>query len=77
MIHKEDDNKRTGLNFPALLQLERTLSIKHLVSSNNGFSKTSDEWKSPIIFFPRKASLGATKLEHSARTMANDWNKYG
>lgn len=76
MVRKEDDNKRTGLNLPALLQLERTHSVKNLESSNHGFSKTNDEWRSPIIFFPRKATLGATKLHHLARTMASDWNKF-
>ncbi|KAL8116053.1 hypothetical protein AgCh_022515 [Apium graveolens] len=76
MIRKEDDNKRTGLNFPAVLQLERTLSVKHLESSYDGYSKKNNEWRSPIIFFPKKATLGDTKLHHRARTMASNWNKF-
>ncbi|KAL1826704.1 hypothetical protein ACET3Z_005116 [Daucus carota] len=74
MIRKEDDNKRTGLNFPALLQLERTLSVKHLDTSNDSFRKTGKDWRSPIIFFPRKD--GATKLQRPAMMMASDWNKF-
>ncbi|KAK1357278.1 hypothetical protein POM88_050534 [Heracleum sosnowskyi] len=75
-IRTEDDNKKRGSNFPALLQLERTVSVKHVESPNDDFNKTSNEWKSPIIFFPRKTAPGATKLQHPARMTANDWKKF-
>lgn len=75
-IRTEDDNKKRGSNFPTLLQPERTLSVKHVESPTDGFSKTSNEWKSPIIFFPRKTAPGATKLQHPARMTASDWKKF-
>lgn len=75
-IRTEDDNQKRGSNFPALLHLERTLSVKHVESPKDGFSKTSNEWKSPIIFFPRKTAPGATKLQHPARMTPSDWGKF-
>ncbi|XP_074356931.1 uncharacterized protein LOC141696714 [Apium graveolens] len=75
-LRMEDDNKERGSNFPALLQLERTLSVKHVESPKDAFNKTSNEWRSPIIFFPRKTTPGGTKLQHPARMTASDWKKF-
>ncbi|KAL1827557.1 hypothetical protein ACET3Z_005969 [Daucus carota] len=75
-IRKADDNRKRGPNFPALSQLERTLSVKHVESPKDSFGKAGNEWKSPIIFFPRKTAPGATKLQHPARMTASDWKKF-
>lgn len=71
---RSDYNKRSSS--PAQPRLGRTLSIHHLESADYDFKKPSTGWKNPIIFLPRKATLGATKLHHPARLTANEWKRF-
>ncbi|KAI3450405.1 hypothetical protein Pfo_007070 [Paulownia fortunei] len=56
---ESDDIRGEGLSFKSNLQ--RTYSIHHLESLDDGFGKICKDWKHPIIFLPRNVDDCATQ----------------